>query len=165
MNFGSYLGIVLYLSEKVCASSVELPFFSRIVAEQRIYRARSTWQLWPQYRVLNIYKNHNLILNWKHEYLVYFFISIFSSSHITRTTTWEDPRKSLAAQTAAQHQSAEQLLSPHQTPSPTTTSKISYYAIYTASLSVNLKTRKKLFGSRLSGPLSLLGRKLTGQLV
>lgn len=38
-------------------------------------------------------------------------------SHITRTTTWEDPRKTLAAQAAAQqqqHQSAEQLLTTHQ---------------------------------------------------
>lgn len=41
---------------------------------------------------------------------------VYYLNHITRTTTWEDPRKSLAAQAAAvQHQSAEQLLSPsHQ---------------------------------------------------
>lgn len=47
------------------------------------------------------------------------------SSHLTRTTTWEDPRKTLAAQTAAQHQSAELLtthqVSPTQPQSPTTT--------------------------------------------
>ncbi|KAJ8985855.1 hypothetical protein NQ317_006227 [Molorchus minor] len=36
-------------------------------------------------------------------------------SHTTRTTTWEDPRKSLAAQ---QHQSAEQLLTGHQLSHP-----------------------------------------------
>lgn len=37
----------------------------------------------------------------------------FHYSHLTRTTQWEDPRKSLAAQAANQHQrSAEQLLSP-----------------------------------------------------
>lgn len=40
---------------------------------------------------------------------------VYYLNHITRTTTWEDPRKSLAAQTAAQqHQSAEQLLTSHQ---------------------------------------------------
>ncbi|XP_008200710.1 transcriptional coactivator YAP1 isoform X2 [Tribolium castaneum] len=40
---------------------------------------------------------------------------LYYLNHITRTTTWEDPRKSLAAQAAAQqHQSAEQLLSSHQ---------------------------------------------------
>jgi protein yorkie len=39
---------------------------------------------------------------------------LYYLNHITRTTTWEDPRKSLAAQAAAQqHQSAEQLIS-HQ---------------------------------------------------
>lgn len=42
-------------------------------------------------------------------------------SHLTRTTTWEDPRKTLAAQAAAAavaaHQSAEQLLSTHTTQS------------------------------------------------
>lgn len=45
---------------------------------------------------------------------------LFFSSHTTRTTTWEDPRKSLAAQ-AAIHQSAEHLLSNqvHQTPNST----------------------------------------------
>ncbi|XP_050527531.1 transcriptional coactivator YAP1-A [Daktulosphaira vitifoliae] len=38
---------------------------------------------------------------------------IYFLNHLTRTTQWEDPRKSLAAQTANQHQrSAEQLLSP-----------------------------------------------------
>nr|CAI5845449.1 unnamed protein product [Callosobruchus analis] len=43
----------------------------------------------------------------------------FQYFHTTRTTTWEDPRKSLAAQTAAQqHQSAEQLLTSHQLPHP-----------------------------------------------
>ncbi|XP_045481334.1 transcriptional coactivator YAP1-A-like isoform X1 [Harmonia axyridis] len=51
---------------------------------------------------------------------------VYYLNHITRTTTWEDPRKSLAAQTAAQHQSAEQLLSTHQSTSPTsTTAKVS----------------------------------------
>ncbi|CAG9855245.1 unnamed protein product [Phyllotreta striolata] len=44
---------------------------------------------------------------------------VYYLNHTTRTTTWEDPRKSLAAQTAAQqHQSAEQLLSSHQIPHP-----------------------------------------------
>lgn len=38
---------------------------------------------------------------------------IYYLNHITRTTQWEDPRKSLAAQAANQHQrSAEQLLNP-----------------------------------------------------
>jgi protein yorkie len=38
---------------------------------------------------------------------------IYYLNHLTRTTQWEDPRKSLAAQAANQHQrSAEQLLSP-----------------------------------------------------
>ncbi|XP_050423998.1 transcriptional coactivator YAP1 [Adelges cooleyi] len=38
---------------------------------------------------------------------------IYFLNHLTRTTQWEDPRKSLAAQAANQHQrSAEQLLSP-----------------------------------------------------
>lgn len=50
---------------------------------------------------------------------------VYYLNHITRTTTWEDPRKSLAAQTAAQqHQSADQLLSSHSVtlpPSPATT--------------------------------------------
>ncbi|KAK9718965.1 WW domain [Popillia japonica] len=51
---------------------------------------------------------------------------VYYLNHITRTTTWEDPRKTLAAQAAAQqHQSAEQLLSsPHQvnqTPTQTST--------------------------------------------
>ncbi|XP_047509768.1 transcriptional coactivator yorkie isoform X2 [Pieris napi] len=44
---------------------------------------------------------------------------IYYLNHITKTTTWEDPRKTLAAQTVAsgvQHQSAEALLT--QTPSP-----------------------------------------------
>ncbi|XP_045528593.1 transcriptional coactivator yorkie isoform X3 [Pieris brassicae] len=44
---------------------------------------------------------------------------IYYLNHITKTTTWEDPRKTLAAQTVAsgvQHQSAEALLTP--TPSP-----------------------------------------------
>ncbi|KAF5300385.1 hypothetical protein FQR65_LT01006 [Abscondita terminalis] len=48
---------------------------------------------------------------------------VYYLNHLTRTTTWEDPRKSLAAQAAAQqHQSAEQLLTSHQvsqTQSPT----------------------------------------------
>ncbi|XP_049879445.1 transcriptional coactivator YAP1 isoform X2 [Pectinophora gossypiella] len=53
---------------------------------------------------------------------------IYYLNHITKTTTWEDPRKSLAAQAVAQaqHQSAETLLSqtPAQTiPSPTTPAK------------------------------------------
>ncbi|KAG5884062.1 hypothetical protein JTB14_033879 [Gonioctena quinquepunctata] len=39
--------------------------------------------------------------------------------HTTRTTTWEDPRKTLAAQAAAQqHQSAELLTTSHQLPHP-----------------------------------------------
>ncbi|XP_046965372.1 transcriptional coactivator YAP1 isoform X1 [Vanessa tameamea] len=44
---------------------------------------------------------------------------IYYLNHITKTTTWEDPRKTLAAQTVAagvQHQSAEALLT--QTPAP-----------------------------------------------
>ncbi|XP_072942351.1 transcriptional coactivator YAP1 isoform X3 [Epargyreus clarus] len=44
---------------------------------------------------------------------------IYYLNHITKTTTWEDPRKSLAAQTVAggvQHQSAETLLSQSSTP-------------------------------------------------
>ncbi|VVC93633.1 unnamed protein product [Leptidea sinapis] len=46
---------------------------------------------------------------------MYLFIHFlpFIFSHITKTTTWEDPRKTLAAQTVAsgvQHQSAETLL-------------------------------------------------------
>ena len=42
-----------------------------------------------------------------------FFFFVLPYSHLTRTTQWEDPRKSLAAQAANQHQrSAEQLLSP-----------------------------------------------------
>ncbi|KAK4872130.1 hypothetical protein RN001_016254 [Aquatica leii] len=41
---------------------------------------------------------------------------VYYLNHLTRTTTWEDPRKTLAAQAAAQqqHQSAEQLLTSHQ---------------------------------------------------
>ncbi|KAJ8955344.1 hypothetical protein NQ318_003438 [Aromia moschata] len=39
----------------------------------------------------------------------------FLNNHTTRTTTWEDPRKSLAAQ---QHQSAEQLITAHQLTHP-----------------------------------------------
>lgn len=52
---------------------------------------------------------------------------VYYLNHITRTTTWEDPRKSLAAQTGQQHQSAEQLLAsppppiPLQPQSPTNT--------------------------------------------
>ncbi|GJQ67142.1 hypothetical protein Trydic_g21995 [Trypoxylus dichotomus] len=51
---------------------------------------------------------------------------VYYLNHITRTTTWEDPRKTLAAQAAAQqHQSAEQLLSSQhqvsQTPTQTST--------------------------------------------
>ncbi|KAJ3639614.1 hypothetical protein Zmor_002964 [Zophobas morio] len=46
---------------------------------------------------------------------------LYYLNHITRTTTWEDPRKSLAAQAAAQqHQSAE-LLTSHQQASNTST--------------------------------------------
>lgn len=50
----------------------------------------------------------------------------FFFSHITKTTTWEDPRKTLAVQTAAaQHQSTELLtshqVSPTQSQSPPTT--------------------------------------------
>lgn len=46
-------------------------------------------------------------------YLLIFLYVFFFYSHLTRTTQWEDPRKSLAAQAANQHQrSAEQLLSP-----------------------------------------------------
>ena len=52
------------------------------------------------------------------------YIKTFSTfSHITRTTTWEDPRKSLAVQASVQHQSAEHLLTSHQgtgTQTPTT---------------------------------------------
>jgi hypothetical protein len=45
-------------------------------------------------------------------FFIYLFFPFFRS-HLTRTTQWEDPRKSLAAQAANQHQrSAEQLLSP-----------------------------------------------------
>lgn len=44
---------------------------------------------------------------------------VYYLNHTTRTTTWEDPRKSLAAQAAAQqHQSAEQLLTAHQISHP-----------------------------------------------
>ncbi|XP_056646782.1 transcriptional coactivator YAP1 isoform X2 [Diorhabda carinulata] len=44
---------------------------------------------------------------------------VYYLNHTTRTTTWEDPRKSLAAQAAAQqHQSAEQLLTAHQMSHP-----------------------------------------------
>ncbi|XP_022901308.1 transcriptional coactivator YAP1-A isoform X2 [Onthophagus taurus] len=47
---------------------------------------------------------------------------VYYLNHITRTTTWEDPRKTLATQAAAQqHQSAEQLLTTHQVTSPTQT--------------------------------------------
>lgn len=44
---------------------------------------------------------------------------IYYLNHITKTTTWEDPRKTLAAQTVAstvQHQSAETLLTPAAAP-------------------------------------------------
>ncbi|CAH0562137.1 unnamed protein product [Brassicogethes aeneus] len=51
---------------------------------------------------------------------------VYYLNHTTRTTTWEDPRKTLAAQAAAaQHQSAEHLLSsPPSHQSPNSTSKI-----------------------------------------
>ncbi|XP_072402339.1 transcriptional coactivator YAP1 isoform X1 [Diabrotica undecimpunctata] len=55
---------------------------------------------------------------------------VYYLNHTTRTTTWEDPRKSLAAQAAAQqHQSAEQLLTAHQlshpqSPNSNTTAKV-----------------------------------------
>lgn len=46
---------------------------------------------------------------------------VYYLNHITRTTTWEDPRKTLAAQTAAQqqHQSAEFTLPQSPTNTPT----------------------------------------------
>lgn len=64
---------------------------------------------------------------------------VYYLNHITRTTTWEDPRKSLAAQTAAQqHQSAEQLLTSQQItlpPSPSSTpSKVSSSEVELGSL-------------------------------
>ncbi|XP_073958044.1 transcriptional coactivator yki isoform X3 [Choristoneura fumiferana] len=46
---------------------------------------------------------------------------IYYLNHITKTTTWEDPRKSLAAQSVTagvQHQSAETLLAPAPAPQP-----------------------------------------------
>ncbi|KAG5897129.1 hypothetical protein JTB14_025082 [Gonioctena quinquepunctata] len=44
---------------------------------------------------------------------------VYYLNHTTRTTTWEDPRKTLAAQAAAQkHQSAELLTTSHQLPHP-----------------------------------------------
>lgn len=49
---------------------------------------------------------------------------MFIYSHITKTTTWEDPRKSLAAQAVAnsvQHQSAEALLTQTPVPQPINT--------------------------------------------
>lgn len=58
---------------------------------------------------------------------------IYFLNHTTRTTTWEDPRKSLAAQAAVaavtqQHQSAEHLVPSHTPPShqsaTSTTSKV-----------------------------------------
>ncbi|XP_069359261.1 WW domain-containing transcription regulator protein 1 isoform X6 [Maniola hyperantus] len=48
---------------------------------------------------------------------------IYYLNHVTKTTTWEDPRKTLAAQTVAagmQHQSAEALLTQTVTSSPQT---------------------------------------------
>lgn len=48
---------------------------------------------------------------------------IYYLDHITRTTTWEDPRKTLAAATTPQHQSQEHLSHPHTSP-PTTTAKV-----------------------------------------
>lgn len=46
-------------------------------------------------------------------------VALLCSSHITRTTTWEDPRKTLAAQVANQQQrSAELLNTPHPATSP-----------------------------------------------
>ncbi|XP_017779527.1 PREDICTED: transcriptional coactivator YAP1-A-like isoform X1 [Nicrophorus vespilloides] len=48
---------------------------------------------------------------------------VYYLNHTTRTTTWEDPRKTtLASQVAAQqHQSAEQLLTTHQVVTPSQT--------------------------------------------
>lgn len=50
---------------------------------------------------------------------------MFISSHITKTTTWDDPRKTLAAQSVAgsvQHQSTDALLTqaapPQNIPNP-----------------------------------------------
>lgn len=46
-------------------------------------------------------------------------MTLLCYSHITRTTTWEDPRKTLAAQVANQQQrSAELLNTPHPATSP-----------------------------------------------
>lgn len=46
-------------------------------------------------------------------------MNLLCYSHITRTTTWEDPRKTLAAQVANQQQrSAELLNTPHPATSP-----------------------------------------------
>jgi len=39
-------------------------------------------------------------------------------SHHTRTTTWEDPRKTLAAQQAQQHQASQEQLLSHGATSP-----------------------------------------------
>lgn len=56
---------------------------------------------------------HYYMTRYINVYFVWAYKMYFCFSHLTRTTQWEDPRKSLAAQAANQHQrSAEQLLSP-----------------------------------------------------
>lgn len=60
-------------------------------------------------------------------------------SHITRTTTWEDPRKTIAAQVASQQQrSAELLNTPHPATSPQPQGRFTTHHLQSREMRCNL---------------------------